>query len=57
VVVLRPKERASKMNALGLMYGEHIFYIEPSQIHHATSNEQQTLKTKNKMNTNINIVP
>ena len=43
--------------ALGLMYGEHIFYIEPSQIHHATSNEQQTLKTKNKMNTNINIVP
>jgi hypothetical protein len=27
--------------ALGLMYGEHIFYIEPSQIHHATSNEQR----------------
>jgi hypothetical protein len=51
--------------ALGLMYGEHIFYIEPSQIYpdlprneqRATSNEQQTLKTKNKMNMNINIIP
>jgi hypothetical protein len=41
--------------ALGLMYGEHIFYIEPdllsSQQHRSVENE------KHEDNININIIP
>ena len=47
VCVMCTRLSLSDYMALGLMYGEHIFYI----------NEQQTLKTKNKMNININIIP
>jgi hypothetical protein len=32
--------------ALGLMYGEHIFYIEPSQIH-SPRNEQRATNVEN----------